>query len=118
MAATQRPTLDAIAYVRLAPAEKRRLREQADGAGLTLSAYARRRMLGHVVVPAVDMQMIRELRRVGGLLKATHVQSQGAHQEETAAALREVRAAIAAIRTRTEAEASSPATAPDPGQNP
>jgi len=113
----QRPTLDAIAYVRMTPAEKRRLREQAGGAGLTLSAYARRRMLGHVVVPAVDMQMIRELRRIGGLLKATHLQSRGAHREETAAALGDVRAAIAAIRTRAEAEALSPNTKPDPGDN-
>lgn len=96
----RKPTLDAIAYVRLSNSEKRRLRDQAAGAGLTLSAYARRRMLGHVVVPAVDAQLIRELRRTGGLLKLTHKQTGGIHRVATAAAIEKVNATIDAIHQR------------------
>ena len=87
-------SLDAVINVRVTPAEKQALREDAALAGLTLSAYCRRRFLGRVVVARTDRATIRELRRVGGLLKFVHVQSGGAYSEQTAKALRDVRACI------------------------
>jgi hypothetical protein len=45
-------------------------------------------------VARTDATTIRELRRLGGLLKKVHVDSGGAYSRETAAALAELRAAI------------------------
>ena len=44
-----------------------------------------------------DATAIRELRRLGGLLKKVHVDSGGAYSRETAAALAALRAAIARL---------------------
>ena len=86
--------LDAIVNVRLTAAEKARLSEDAAAAGLTLSALSRRRMLGRRIVANVDEVVIRELRRLGGLLKLVHVESAGAYSERTDDALQAVKAAI------------------------
>jgi len=56
--------------VRMTTAEDERLREQAASAGLSVSEYIRRRMFGgRPIVAKTDNQAIRELRRLGGLLK-------------------------------------------------
>ena len=86
--------LDAVVNVRLTTAEKARVCEDASVAGLTVSALSRRRMLSRRVVADVDAAMIRELRRVAGLLKHLHVDSGGAYSDQTAGALRGVTAAI------------------------
>lgn len=80
--------LDAIVNVRLTSAEKVRLRENAEMASLSVSEYVRRRSLGRPVLAKADQVVIRELRRLGGLVKHVHVESQGAYNEQTAAALR------------------------------
>ena len=80
--------LDAIVNVRLTSAEKVRLREDAEMASLSVSEYVRRRSLGRPVLAKADQVVIRELRRLGGLVKHVHVESQGAYNEQTAAALR------------------------------
>lgn len=55
---------------RATPEEKSRLAEQADMAGLSISEYMRRREFGgRPLVAQTDMMMVRELRRIGGLLK-------------------------------------------------
>jgi hypothetical protein len=55
--------------IRVTPEEKTRLAEQAALAGLFLSEYLRRRFFGdRPVIHRVDEWMIRELRRLGGLL--------------------------------------------------
>jgi len=89
--------LDAVVNVRLTSAEKARLLEDAAIAGLTISALSRRRMLGRRVVANVDAAMIRELRRLGGLLKHLHVESAGAYSEQTSDVLRVVKTAIELI---------------------
>lgn len=56
--------------VRMTTAEDERLKEQADSAGLSVSEYMRRLMFGgRPIVAKTDSQAIRELRRLGGLLK-------------------------------------------------
>ena len=64
------------------------------GAWLTVSAFCRRRMLGRRVVANTDAVVIRELRRLGGLLKHVHVQSDGAYSRDTSVALQALTAAI------------------------
>lgn len=80
--------------IRLAPGELTEVRDAARAAGLTVSVYGRRRVLGHFVGSRTDAEVIRELRRIGGLLKHLHVESGGAYSAQVAAALEELRAAI------------------------
>ena len=75
---------------RLTKAEKEKLQEQADLAKLTLSEYVRRRALGRKVVAKIDMAVLAELRRMGGLLKHVHTETRGMYSELTAEAIREI----------------------------
>ena len=86
--------------VRVAPGEKAQLRAIADAAGIVVAELVRLRALGRPVLSRTDATTIRELRRLGGLLKKVHVESRGAYSRETAAALAALHAAIAAARQR------------------
>lgn len=83
--------------VRVAPGEKQRIRALAESAGLAVSELVRLRALGQPVVCRTDATMIRELRRLGGLLKNVHMDSGGAYSEMTAGALAALRTAIDAL---------------------
>ena len=76
--------------VRMTAKEKARLREIAEAAGLSVSELIRRYCFGRSVNSKVDLTMVRELRRLGGLLKHIHNESGGAYREETAQMLREI----------------------------
>ena len=89
--------LDAMVNVRLTSEEKEKLREDAQCAGLSVSALIRARYLGRPIVADTDRATIRELRRLGGLLKQIQTQSIGAYSGDTAAALHAVSAAITRI---------------------
>ena len=73
--------------VRVAPAEKKQLQAHARPAGLSVSELVRLRALGRPVVSRTDATTIRELRRLGGLLKKVHLDSGGAYSAATANAL-------------------------------
>ena len=94
MQAPQRDTLDAVINVRLTSAEKARLREDAYLAGVSVSELVRRRYFGKPIVANADAVMLKELRRLGGLLKHVHSGSGGAYSKETAAALLAIRSYI------------------------
>ncbi|MEN9544374.1 MAG: hypothetical protein RLZZ598_1207 [Pseudomonadota bacterium] len=79
--------LTAVVNVRVTTAEKAGLKEAADLAGLSVSEYVRRRALGRAVLAQADAVTIKELRRLGGLVKHLHNESSGAYSRETAAAL-------------------------------
>lgn len=56
--------------LRVTPEEKASLREKADVIGVSLSAYVRTKIFGgRPLIPRTDECTIRELRRMGGLLK-------------------------------------------------
>ena len=80
--------------VRVAPVEKEQLRRIAADAGLAVAELVRARALDRPVVSRVDATAIRELRRLGGLLKKVHVDSGGAYSKATASAIATLRAAI------------------------
>ena len=68
--------------LRLSGDEDMRLVEQAAIAGLSVSEYMRRLCFGgRPVIARTDSQMIRELRRMGGLLKFMGQASPGATAE-------------------------------------
>ena len=93
--ACKRNNLTAVVLnIRLTAGERAAVAENAETAGLTVSAYCRRLILGRTVHAHTDSAVIRELRRVGGLLKAVHSESGGVYSAATAAALTEVRNAI------------------------
>jgi hypothetical protein len=79
--------LDAVVNVRLTAAEKVRLKDDADLAGLSVSEFVRRRSFGRSIIAQADAVTIKELRRLGGLVKHLHNESGGAYSRETAAAL-------------------------------
>lgn len=79
--------LDAVINVRLTATEKAKLKEDADLAGLSLSELVRRRYFGKPILATADAVMLKELRRLGGLLKHVHNDSQGVYSKETAGAL-------------------------------
>ena len=89
--------------VRVAPAEKAQLRVMAAVAGLPVAELVRLRALGRPVVSRTDATTIRELRRLGGLLKMVHVDSGGAYSAETAARSRRCAPPSASSRPATEA---------------
>jgi mobilization protein NikA len=80
--------------VRVAPAEKEQLAVIARDAGLTVAELVRLRALGRPVVSRTDATTIRELRRLGGLLKMVHVESGGAYRQQTSELLKTLRAAV------------------------
>lgn len=92
--------LDSLISLRLTTREKAKLKDDADLAGLSVSELVRRRYFGRPIVANADAIMIKELRRLGGLLKHVHVESDGAYSRETAAALQAVKACVEAISAK------------------
>ena len=97
MARTVRPLRTKIAPFRLTEDEYALVSEQAEAAGISFSRYCRSRVLKHRVLASADRVVLRELRRLGGLLKHTHNQTRGVYAEEFANALAELTACIARI---------------------
>lgn len=84
--------LDDAIKVRLTSNEKMVLAEDAELAGISMSELVRRRCLGRPVIANTDAVMLRELRRIGGLLKHIHNETDGIYSTHTSAALIELRA--------------------------
>lgn len=82
--------LDARLNVRLPQTERDTIHEDAELAGISMSELVRARYFGRPVVANADKLMIKELRRLGGLLKLVHLESNGAYSATTAAALSQV----------------------------
>jgi hypothetical protein len=90
-------SLDAIINVRATSSEKAKLKKEAELAGISMSALARRRYFGKPVRAKTDERMIHELMRLGGLLKHIHNQSGGAYSQQTAEAIYALKACIGRI---------------------
>lgn len=86
--------LDAKIAVRLTKAEKAILKDDADLAGMSVSALVRARYFGRPIIANADALTIKELRRLGGLLKLVHNESDGKYSKDTAAALLQLSEAI------------------------
>ena len=91
--------------LRLTAEEDKKLTRQSETAGISVSEYMRRLFFGgRPIIARTDDQTIRELRRLGGLLKHHFevVKRAGnpATLSELDAALREIRYAIEALSDR------------------
>lgn len=80
--------------LRVTQSELDQLREEADMASLSLSEMVRRRYFGMPIIARSDEVTIRELRRLGGLVKHLHNQSNGAYADDVTAAIRALTLAI------------------------
>lgn len=83
--------LDTVVNVRLTSDEKERLRDDADMASMSMSELVRSRYFGRPVVAHADVLMVKELRRLGGLLKQVHLLSDGTYSKTTATTLAEIK---------------------------
>jgi hypothetical protein len=98
--------LTARLTVRMTPVERARLARDADAAGLSITTLLRRRLIASAPVAArTDDATVRELRRLGGLVKHIHFESNGAYSASTAAALTALGAAIDRIAARNDDDA-------------
>lgn len=100
-----RPPKDVVAYderitVRLHSAEKVTLEEDARVAGLSVGELVRRQYFNRPIVTDVDRTMIRELRRIGGLVKHIHNESAGAYSRQTANVLSDLQNFIRKLNPR------------------
>lgn len=88
---------------RVSQEEKKSIEEQASFVSLSLSEYMRRRMFGgRPVIARTDEALLRELRRVGGLLKhnfevVRQADGDGAHLHEMNDAFRQLVACISRV---------------------
>ena len=86
--------------LQLSAEENERLARQADAAGISVSEYIRRLCFGgRPITSCTDSQTIRELRRLGGLLKCNFesVRAAGGYQ-----ALLKMEATLEAVRQAIE----------------
>ena len=90
----QRPKRTEIATLRLTKEERRTLMEEADTCGLSLSSYIRQRSFGRRITANIDLRVLGEVRRLGGLLKHIHNETRGAYSAKTAKAIDEINAFI------------------------
>lgn len=99
--------LDQRITIRLTQTEKNLLTEDADLAGLTTAELIRRRYFGKPIITQTDRATIRELRRIGGLLKHVFNQSDSNNQKvgaEILTTLNELKQCIKRIANRDRQE--------------
>lgn len=84
VALTERVTL------RLAADEKDRLKSDAYLAGISVSEVVRRHYFGRPIIANTDLVMVKEMRRMGGLMKHLHNESGGAYSAQTSAAINSI----------------------------
>jgi hypothetical protein len=88
--------------VRFRPGELNELSAQVDISGLSLSELVRRRSLQLRVTSVTDLKVLSELRRIGGLIKLVHNETNGLYRQKTAALLDELHAAVVRIGRKRE----------------
>ena len=72
---------------RLTEQENQKIRERAASLHLSFSEFIRRRALEKQIVPEADLQKLREIRRLGKLLKQTFLETQGGYSQDLADAI-------------------------------
>jgi uncharacterized protein (DUF1778 family) len=88
-------------HVLLTEAERERIRTWASETNLTVSDFMRRRALGRPILPRVDGEARRQLRRIGvnlnQLARVANMAGQLAHEDELRATVEEIRAVLRAL---------------------
>ena len=100
----KRENLEARLDVRVTREEREEIREHAEASGLSISEYVRWRTLGRRVSSVMDVRMLSELRRQGGLLKRIFIESNGVYREETAVAIGNINKFIESLEKKVLSE--------------
>jgi phosphate uptake regulator len=85
---------------RLPESEYAQISDELAVCGLSLSAFARKRLLGQRVTSKADLAVLGELRRLGGLLKHIHNETRGAYSNLTAQAIKDLSAYVRTLSTK------------------
>ena len=72
---------------RLSEKESAYFEEQREVSGLTVSEYTRRRVLGFRIVPKIELKMLSEAKKLGGLVKYVFSKTGGMYSQEARDAL-------------------------------
>ena len=67
---------------------------------LSLSEYVRRRVFGRRITSKVDLRVLAELRRLGGLMKHVHNETGGIYSEDTRDAIQALTACARGIERK------------------
>lgn len=94
MESTKKAGMNRVIKIRISNDELSALKECADTAGISVSEFLRKSGRGATITSSSDRQTVRELRRLGGLLKKVHIDSSGAYSAQTAAAINSIAAFI------------------------
>lgn len=95
--------------IRFSADEKSRLQLEAKVAGLTFGEYVRRCCNKKSTTSRVELAAIRELCRLGGLLKELNGQSSGVYRDDIALTIATIRRQIAHLASGTEQGRELPA---------
>jgi len=90
-----------IIRVRLTEREYEQIQKYTEQSGLTCAEFIRRASTRRRIISRVDVNLINELRKQGGLLKMIHLETRAAYSEKTAAAIIAIRDTIRAISKAT-----------------
>jgi hypothetical protein len=93
--------------IRFTKTEYTRVKSEAKLSGLTVVAFARKRIFGARVASKADLAVLAELRRLGGLLKHVHSETRGAYSALTAQAIRDLSAYVRALTAKHHDNAGS-----------
>ena len=72
---------------RVSEQESEDFEEQRKVAGLSVSEYVRRRILGFRIVSKIDLRVLGELKRQGGLIKHLYKLTRGMYSQDMAEAI-------------------------------
>ena len=97
---TEKENLTRRITFRLSESEYAQVSDELTVCGLSLSAFARKRLLGQRVASKADLAVLGELRRLGGLLKHIHNETRGAYSSLTAQAIRDLSAYVRTLTAK------------------
>jgi hypothetical protein len=83
-----------VICVRFSEEERSRVAEETKKSGLTLSAFARKRVLGKRVATNVEMDALERLRRHGRAIRQAYEESGGGYSDATAQAIKDLSAYV------------------------
>ena len=100
----KRENLEGRVDIRVTREERREIQGHAEASGLSVSEYVRRRTLGRRVDSVIDVRMLSELRRQGGLLKNIFIELNGVYSEETAVSIENINKIIECLEKKVLSE--------------
>ena len=75
---------------RVSEQESADFEEQRKVAGLSVSEYVRRRIFGFRIASKMDLRVLGEVRKLGGLMKLVYKETRGMYSQDTADAIQAI----------------------------